>query len=35
MRTHFTRAAEGFDRRSFTATEILRMRDAGIDAAAG
>ena len=33
MRTHLTRAAEGFDRRSFAATEILRMRDAGIDAA--
>src|SRR5580658_3073647 len=25
-----TRAAEGFDRRSFTVAEILRMQDAGI-----
>jgi Uma2 family endonuclease len=30
MRTHVTRAAEGFDRRSFTVGEILRMQDAGI-----
>jgi hypothetical protein len=30
MRTHLTRAAEGFGRRSFTAAEILRMQDAGI-----
>jgi Uma2 family endonuclease len=30
MRTHVTRAAEGFDRRSFTVDEILRMQDAGI-----
>jgi Uma2 family endonuclease len=30
MRTHVTRAAEGFDRRSFTVAEILRMQDAGI-----
>jgi hypothetical protein len=26
MRTHVTRAAEGFDRRSFTVAEILRMQ---------
>ncbi|HEY5203604.1 MAG TPA: Uma2 family endonuclease [Roseiarcus sp.] len=30
MRTNSTRAAEGFDRRSFTVAEILRMQDAGI-----
>ncbi len=30
MRTIVTRAAEGFDRRSFTVAEILRMQDAGI-----
>ncbi|MBV9287332.1 MAG: Uma2 family endonuclease [Hyphomicrobiales bacterium] len=30
MRAIVTRAAEGFDRRSFTVTEILRMQDAGI-----
>ena len=30
MRTNVTRAAEGFDRRSFTVAEILRMQDAGI-----
>jgi len=30
MRTNVTRAAEGFDRRSFTVDEILRMQDAGI-----
>jgi Uma2 family endonuclease len=30
MRIHVTRAAEGFDRRSFTVAEILRMQDAGI-----
>ena len=30
MRSHVTRAAEGFDRRSFTVAEILRMQDAGI-----
>jgi hypothetical protein len=30
MRTPVTRAAEGFDRRSFTVAEILRMQDAGI-----
>jgi Uma2 family endonuclease len=30
MRTDVTRAAEGFDRRSFTVAEILRMQDAGI-----
>src|SRR5271155_5950846 len=30
MRTHVTRGAEGFDRRSFTVGEILRMQDAGI-----
>ncbi len=30
MRANVTRAAEGFDRRSFTVTEILRMQDAGI-----
>jgi len=30
MRPHVTRAAEGFDRRSFTVAEILRMQDAGI-----
>ncbi len=30
MRTHVTRAAEGFDRRSFTVAEILRMQNAGI-----
>ncbi len=28
MRTDATRAAEGFDRRSFTVAEILRMQDA-------
>jgi Uma2 family endonuclease len=30
MRTQVTRAAEGFDRRSFTVAEILRLQDAGI-----
>jgi len=30
MRSNVTRAAEGFDRRSFTVAEILRMQDAGI-----
>jgi Uma2 family endonuclease len=30
MRIHVTRAAEGFDRRSFTVAEILPMQDAGI-----
>ncbi len=30
MRTQVTRAAEGFDRRSFTVAEILRMQGAGI-----
>jgi Uma2 family endonuclease len=30
MRANVTRAAEGFDRRSFTVAEILRMQDAGI-----
>src|SRR5271156_447221 len=30
MRGSVTRAAEGFDRRSFTVAEILRMQDAGI-----
>jgi Uma2 family endonuclease len=30
MRTNVTRAAEGFDRRSFTVAEILRMQDADI-----
>jgi len=30
MRANVTRAAEGFDRRSFTVVEILRMQDAGI-----
>jgi Uma2 family endonuclease len=30
MRTQVTRAAEGFDRRSFTVAEILRMQDARI-----
>jgi hypothetical protein len=30
MRTHVTRAADGFDRRSLTVAEILRMQDAGI-----
>jgi Uma2 family endonuclease len=30
MRVNVTRAAEGFDRRSFTVDEILRMQDAGI-----
>jgi Uma2 family endonuclease len=30
MRTHVTPAAEGFDRRSFTVAEILRMQDADI-----
>ena len=30
MRNNVTRAAEGFDRRSFTVAEILRMQDAGI-----
>ncbi len=30
MRGQVTRAAEGFDRRSFTVAEILRMQDAGI-----
>jgi Uma2 family endonuclease len=30
MRANTTRAAEGFDRRSFTVAEILRMQDAGI-----
>src|SRR5208282_5087505 len=30
MRANLTRAAEGFDRRSFTVAEILRMQDAGI-----
>jgi Uma2 family endonuclease len=30
MRANVTRAAEGFDRRSFTVSEILRMQDAGV-----
>jgi len=30
MRANVTRAAEGFDRRSFTVAEILRMQEAGI-----
>jgi hypothetical protein len=30
MRSHVTRAAEGFDRRSFTVAEILRMQDAAL-----
>src|SRR5271166_4286163 len=30
MRANVTRAAEGFDRRSFTVAEILRMQNAGI-----
>jgi Uma2 family endonuclease len=30
MRANVTRAAEGFDRRSFTVAEILLMQDAGI-----
>jgi Uma2 family endonuclease len=30
MRANVTRAAEGFDRRSFTVAEILCMQDAGI-----
>ncbi len=30
MRADVTHAAEGFDRRSFTVTEILRLQDAGI-----
>jgi hypothetical protein len=30
MRANVTRAAEGFDRRSFTVAEILRLQDAGI-----
>jgi hypothetical protein len=30
MRANITRAAEGFDRRSFTVAEVLRMQDAGI-----
>jgi Uma2 family endonuclease len=30
MRANVTRAAEGFDRRSFTVGEILRIQDAGI-----
>jgi len=30
MRASVTRAAEGFDRRSFTVDEILRMQEAGI-----
>ena len=30
MRGNVTRAAEGFDRRSFSVAEILRMQDAGI-----
>src|SRR5271169_1814900 len=30
MRANVTRGAEGFDRRSFTVAEILRMQDAGI-----
>jgi Uma2 family endonuclease len=30
MRANVTRAAEGFDRRSFTVAEVLRMQDAGI-----
>jgi Uma2 family endonuclease len=30
MKAHVTRAAEGFDRRSFTVAEVLRMQDAGI-----
>jgi Uma2 family endonuclease len=30
MRANVTRAAEGFDRRSFTVSEVLRMQDAGI-----
>ncbi|HEY3622778.1 MAG TPA: Uma2 family endonuclease [Roseiarcus sp.] len=32
MRANITRAAEGFDRRSFTVAEILRMQDAGTTA---
>jgi Uma2 family endonuclease len=30
MRANVTRAAEGFERRSFTVAEVLRMQDAGI-----
>ena len=30
MRANAARAAEGFDRRCFTAAEILRMQDAGV-----
>jgi len=30
MSANVTRAAEGFDRRSFTVAEILRMQDAGV-----
>ena len=30
MRANVTRAADGFDRRSFTVAEVLRMQDAGI-----
>ncbi len=30
MRASVTRAAEGFDRRSFTVAEVLRMQEAGI-----
>jgi ADP-ribosylglycohydrolase len=30
MRANVARAAEGFDRRSFTVAEILRMQHAGI-----
>ena len=30
MRANVTRAAEGFDRRSFTVDELLRMQDAGV-----
>src|SRR5580698_5327910 len=30
MRASVTRAAEGFDRRSFTVKEVLRMQEAGI-----
>src|SRR5277367_6710284 len=30
MRANITRAAEGFDRRSFSVAEILRMQEAGI-----
>jgi hypothetical protein len=30
MKANVTRAAEGFDRRSFTVQEVLRMQEAGI-----